>query len=143
MKINPQPKYIYPFKAVKCTSCYNLHRVAPTTGASTRHDAMDFATPEGTPLTNTIGTGIAFVGEDKNSGKFVKIRYPELNLMISCSHLSNQIVKDGQTVYKGEIFAQTGHTGTVTGACLHFKVRVFRNGIWEVVNPAEFFEFAV
>jgi murein DD-endopeptidase MepM/ murein hydrolase activator NlpD len=109
------------------------HRADPFTGASARHEGMDFAAPEGTPI-YAAGLGIvSFVGERNGYGNVVEINHGN-GYTTRYAHNSAMTVKVGDTVRRGEMVAKVGNNGRSTGPHLHFEVLL--NG--EPVNPASF-----
>jgi len=119
------------------TSAYG-QRVAPIEGASTKHEGVDIATPEGTPL-YVIGkpkSGSAFGGiadvfctvpsaEDaRGQAAFVKsVDFPDIEFVYY--HLK---VCSGGRLDPGMKFGETGNTGNTDGPHLHFGVRI--KGDW-------------
>lgn len=119
------------------TSAYG-QRVAPTQGASTKHEGVDLATPVGTPL-YVIGkpkSGSAFGGiadvfctvpsaEDaRGQAAFIKtVDFPDIEFVYY--HLN---VCSGGRLEPGMKFGETGNTGNSTAPHLHFGVRI--KGDW-------------
>lgn len=98
------------------------------------HWGVDLANKRGTPILSAergtvIYTGHAFRGY----GKLIVIEHNE-EWATLYSHLDKILVKEGQTVKKGETIAQMGRTGRATGVHLHFEVRHYR----QPVNPLAF-----
>jgi murein DD-endopeptidase MepM/ murein hydrolase activator NlpD len=51
------------------------------------------------------------------------------------AHLSKVLVRSGKTVHRGDVIAQSGRSGLVTGPHLHYEVRY--NGVMQ--NPSDYF----
>jgi murein DD-endopeptidase MepM/ murein hydrolase activator NlpD len=51
------------------------------------------------------------------------------------AHLSQVLVRSGQTVKRGELIGKCGRTGLASGPHLHYEVR--RNGVSQ--NPVDYF----
>ncbi len=105
------------------------HREAPTEGASTEHQGVDFAARLGEPV-RTVATGVVstVVSEDRG-GCGVNIAIDHVvrgqNITTVYCHLAAGSVRvaPGQSVVVGDTIAAVGSTGTSTGAHLHFEVR--------------------
>lgn len=91
------------------------------------HTGMDFGTPVGTPIkasASGIVTGVGntdLVRSCYSYGKWIFIKHPN-GLSTLYAHLSNQLVRDGQTVTAGQTIGYSGNTGYSTGPHLHFGV---------------------
>ena len=93
------------------------------------HNAVDFATPIGTPIQAALSGVVLATGNtdsvngcmNGSFGKWVMIRhYNGLNTMYS--HLSTIDVAKDQTVQSGQTIGLSGMTGYATGPHLHFGV---------------------
>ena len=76
-----------------------------------------------------------FVSEEGDYGKHLKVQ--DGDIVTLYAHCSEILVKEGQSVEKGEKIAKVGSTGNSTGPHLHFEIR-YQN---RYVNPQEIFEF--
>lgn len=91
------------------------------------HNGMDFGAPVGTPLFSTYeGTVVSVANQDlfcrKGAyGKYIAIKHP-MGLTTLYAHLSLQVVKEGDSVKKGQLIGYSGNTGYSTGPHLHFGV---------------------
>lgn len=91
------------------------------------HTGIDFGTPVGTPIkaaASGIVTGVGntdLVRTCYSYGKWIFIKHPN-GLSTLYAHLSNQLVRDGQTVTAGQTIGYSGNTGYSTGPHLHFGV---------------------
>ncbi|MBR4138993.1 MAG: peptidoglycan DD-metalloendopeptidase family protein, partial [Lachnospiraceae bacterium] len=127
------PTYIKPLSGGRQTSGYGK-RKAPTKGASTNHQAIDWATPTGTAIWASSGGTVSVAGWQSGYGYVVYINHPDGN-QTRYGHLSKILVSPGQTVKQGQKIALSGNTGRSTGPHLHFELRV--NG--RPVNPYKYF----
>ena len=75
------------------------------------------------------------VSEEGDYGKHLKVQ--DGDIVTLYAHCSEILVKEGQSVEKGEKIAKVGSTGNSTGPHLHFEIR-YQN---RYVNPQEIFEF--
>lgn len=120
----------WPFPASTVTSEYGP-REAPGEGASTFHEGMDFAPPEGTPIPAAGGGTVELAGLNGGFGNCVIINHGG-GLKTLYGHMqSAPSVTVGQQVIAGQIIGAVGNTGVSFGAHLHFEVHV--NGT--PVNP--------
>ena len=88
-----------------------------------RHDGIDLACPEGTPIRAAEGGIVLFSGEQRGYGNLVLIAH-DRDVVTVYAHNERNLVSQGDKVSKGEQIARVGHTGNATGPHLHFEVRV-------------------
>lgn len=86
---------------------------------SDQHGGVDIAVPKGTPVVATAMGVVERAGQDSILGLVVEISHPS-GYMTIYGHLSNILVKEGQSVYGGDIIGNVGETGKVTGPHLHY-----------------------
>ncbi len=110
-------------------------RIHPIYKVRKMHTGIDFAAPIGTPIYATAdgvidNVEISFTGYGKkveiNHGFGYRTRY---------AHMHAFVVRNGQTVKRGELIGFVGDTGLSTAPHLHYEV--FING--EQVNPIHYF----
>jgi murein DD-endopeptidase MepM/ murein hydrolase activator NlpD len=87
-----------------------------------RHDGIDIAAPEGTPVSAADDGTVLFAGEQAGYGALVIVRH-EGDLLTLYAHNARVLVKEGQRVRRGQPVATVGQTGKTTGPHLHFEVR--------------------
>lgn len=75
-------------------------------------------------------------------GNFVIIEHAN-NIYTQYAHLAKALVKEGQTVTKGQKIAQMGHSGLAFGTHLHFGVSIGwpYHGSYEFKNPRNYIKF--
>ncbi len=108
-------------------------RKDPFTGQVRQHNGLDIAEPEGSPVRSAGGGKVVFSGERRGYGNLVIVDHGG-GLETYYAHNSQNLVKQGEAVKKGEEIARVGHTGRATGPHLHFEVR--RDG--KAINPEAF-----
>lgn len=87
------------------------------------HTGADFSSPAGTPIKAPNAGRVVLARDLYFSGGTVVIDHG-LGLFSLFAHLSAIDVKDGSPVTTGEVVGRVGGTGRVTGAHLHWMVRV-------------------
>ena len=108
-------------------------RDAPTAGASTNHQGVDLAAPEGTPI-YASRTGIVTVATyGKAAGYYVTINHGD-GFSSIYMHMTRYVVSKNQAVSAGQVIGYVGKTGVATGNHLHFGISY--NGAY--VNPAHY-----
>ena len=122
--------WIRPCSYVKMTSPFG-YRTAPTTGASTYHQGVDLAGPEGTPIYAARSGIVTIAGWGNAAGYYVTINHLD-GFSSIYMHLSSYVVSSGTSVSQGQLIGYMGNTGVSTGSHLHFGIAY--NGAY--VNPA-------
>jgi murein DD-endopeptidase MepM/ murein hydrolase activator NlpD len=138
-KLNENKKLYACIPAIKpCTGEVGLHgfgmRLHPILGIRRMHDGIDIITDRGTPVHATGDGKIEFVGYRGGYGLCIEINHG-FGYESVYAHLSKAMVKNGQSVKRGDVIALTGSTGLATGPHLHYEVH--HNGVYE--NPTGFF----
>lgn len=95
-------------------------RIDPIDGVWRRHNGIDIAVPEGTPVKAVADGSVIYAGLRSGYGWTVLLEHA--NGMITLhGHNSRNVVEQGQTVKKGEVIALAGSTGRSTGPHVHFE----------------------
>lgn len=98
------------------------------------HAGLDFAAKTGTDVFAT-GDGIIETADRKGSyGNCIDINHG-FNYLTRYGHLSEILVKPGQSVKRGDLIGKVGSTGKSTGPHLHYEVR-FKD---EPQNPVNYY----
>lgn len=118
--------YTWPVQGT-ITSYYG-YRDSPTAGASSNHEAIDIAVPEGTSVGASDGGTVVYAGWNGGYGYCVKIDHGN-GVQTQYSHLSSIGVSEGSKVAKGQEIAKSGNTGTSTGPHLDFKMWINGNTV--------------
>ena len=124
-----------PCSYVKLTSAFG-YRDAPTAGASTYHQGVDLAGPEGTPIYASRGGTVTTATFGKSAGYYVTINHGD-GFSSVYMHMTHYVVSKGATVSQGQLIGYMGSTGVSTGSHLHFGIAY--NG--KYVNPANYINF--
>jgi murein DD-endopeptidase MepM/ murein hydrolase activator NlpD len=97
------------------------HRSDPFTGRGAFHSGVDFAAPPGSRVISTGPGFVSFSGYKDGYGYVVEISHPT-GYVTRYGHNSRNLVREGQTVQKGDAIAVIGSTGRSTGTHVHFEV---------------------
>ena len=111
-------------------------REAPTAGASTNHQGIDLAGPQGTPIYAARGGTVTTATYGSSAGNYVTINHGD-GFSSVYMHMTSYVVSKGQTVSQGQLIGYMGSTGVSTGSHLHFGISL--NGTY--VNPANYIAF--
>lgn len=124
--------WLRPCSYVKLTSPFG-YRDSPTAGASTYHQGVDLAAPQGTPVYASRAGRVTVAGYGSAAGYYVTINHLD-GFSSIYMHLNNYVVSSGQTVSAGQLIGYVGNSGIATGYHLHFGIAY--NGAY--VNPASY-----
>ena len=104
-------------------------------GGSDWHPGIDVAADYGTEIYSTADGVVTFSDWNGGYGRQIAVDHG-YGYVTSYAHNSENLVKVGQKVKKGDLIAYMGSTGFSTGPHVHYEVKV--NGT--VVNPASFLQ---
>lgn len=105
-------------------------RVDPIHGAVAFHAGIDIPGTTGSLVRAAAAGRVVRAGWAGGYGRLVEIAHPG-GLVTRYGHLSELLVRDGDTVPQGQPIGRMGASGRATGSHLHFEVR--RNG--RAVDP--------
>ena len=108
-------------------------RSDPFTGRGAFHAGVDFAAPPGSRVVSTGPGVVSFSGYKSGYGYVVEVTHPT-GFITRYGHNSRNLVRQGQTIVKGEAIAIIGSTGRSTGNHVHFEVE--RDG--NRLNPVRY-----
>ena len=105
----------------------------PFTGKKDYHKGQDFAGKSGSEVV-AVGDGVvSWAGKRSGYGNLIEINHGN-GYTTRYGHNASHLVKQGDTVKKGQQIALMGSTGRSTGPHVHFEV--LHNG--KQVNPAKY-----
>ena len=88
---------------------------------STKHRAIDYAAPYGTPI-KAVGDGtVVHASWNGGYGNFISIRHNS-TYTTNYAHLSKYAVSYGQKVVQGQTIGYVGSTGFSTGPHVHYEM---------------------
>ena len=99
------------------------------------HTGIDIACPNRSPVLAANDGIILFARSQGNYGLSITIQHNINQIQTLYAHNSILLVKEGDTVAKGQIIAFSGSTGHSTGPHLHFEVRYQS----VILNPEHYF----
>ncbi|MFA6365416.1 MAG: peptidoglycan DD-metalloendopeptidase family protein [Candidatus Paceibacterota bacterium] len=134
----------FPVDDLYITQCFGQTKAAMTLYRTKTHNGVDFGSPVGTPVLAVEQGKIIKVGNnDRGTSRWNKYQYGKYiviqhgnNLATLYGHLSKQIVKEGDTVNKGDIIGYSGNTGYSKGPHLHLTVFWAPSIQYKAVAPA-------
>jgi murein DD-endopeptidase MepM/ murein hydrolase activator NlpD len=111
------------------------YRIHPIYKVRKFHYGMDFSAPTGTEIFATGDGVIEKVSRQYNGyGRHVVVRHG-FGYQTLYAHMSKILVREGQTVKRGEVIGLVGNTGTSVAPHLHYEVH--KDG--KKVNPAHYY----
>ena len=108
-------------------------RVAPTAGATTGHDGIDYGAGYGAAVYAADSGTVITAQYNSARGNYIVVNHGN-GMQTWYQHLSSMNVTVGQTVARGQVIGNVGTTGISTGPHLHFEVHV--GGV--PVNPLNY-----
>ena len=123
--------WIAPVSGVVTSACGE--RENPILQKQEVHDGLDIAVSEGTAV---VAVKSGMVTEVRTSATYGKLlRYETTDgYTILYAHLSEILVKKGESIKQGQVVAKSGNTGLSTGPHLHYGI--YRDGT--LLNPMEY-----
>lgn len=118
-------------------------RMHPIFGDRRFHTGTDLGAPEGTPVVATQDGEVHVADYLGGYGLTVILRHAEGALETRYAHLSQILVRPGETVQQGEVIGLVGSTGNSTGPHLHFELRELTAQGWILLNPDELIGYAM
>lgn len=98
-------------------------RVSPFTGRVSKHNGIDIASRQDTPVIAPAAGVVSYTGFDSGLGKLIKVNHG-YGIVTYYGHLAKAAVKVGQKIKRGDVIAYVGSTGLSTGPHLHYEVYV-------------------
>lgn len=111
------------------------YRTDPITGKSSLHTGVDLRAKIGTPVAVTASGVVIESKYHDTYGNYVEVDHGN-GYVTLYAHCSELLVGIGDRVEKGDIVALSGATGRVTGAHVHYEVKL--NG--EYQDPMDYLE---
>ena len=109
--------------------------IADSTASRGKHDGIDIAVKEGTPVVATATGEVVFAGWDKDYGFLVILDHGN-EFRTVYGHNQKVLVSAGDKVYRGQAIALSGNTGRSTAPHLHYGI--LKNG--EPVDPSPYID---
>lgn len=112
------PEFVSPLPEGVITVGYGLSEENPN---QPFHDGIDLAAPMGTPVMAAYDGIIVHADYDHDNGNSILVKHSD-EYHTEYNHLSEILVKNGDTVKCGDVIGYVGSTGKSTGPHLHFGV---------------------
>jgi septal ring factor EnvC (AmiA/AmiB activator) len=109
------------------------YRVSPYTGGREFHKGLDIAGRMGTPIYAAADGEVIYAKAKRSLGNAVKLRHGYGTETVY-GHMQELLVKQGETVKRGQQLGLMGSTGRSTGPHLHYAVLVNS----KAVNPSNY-----
>jgi len=109
-------------------------RTHPVLKVRRHHDGLDFSAPKGTPVYATADGVIKHAGRNGGYGNMVIISH-KYGFETCYGHLNKFVVREGQTIKRGDKIGEVGNTGLTTASHLHYEVK--HRG--KVVDPSTYY----
>ena len=98
------------------------YRRDPIYGTTKFHEGMDFSAPVGTPVYATGDATVQSASWESGYGNMIVLNHG-FGYTTRYAHLSDMVVRTGQSVKRGDLIGHVGNTGKSTGSHLHYEVR--------------------
>ena len=137
-KSGKRQKWESPLIHTSVTSRYG-NRINPVTKEKEFHNGVDLVAPENSPVHAPLDATLTKVLTNDKGGLQAVLTHPN-GYKSGYVHLNRVLFSEGSKLKRGEFFALSGNTGTLsTGAHLHFTV-MDDNG--KRVNPETLISFS-
>jgi murein DD-endopeptidase MepM/ murein hydrolase activator NlpD len=141
-RVSPRPlwegRFGLPLTSHRVTSPFGTRRSYNEGPVNGYHEGTDFGAESGTPIYAPAAGRVVLAEKLNVRGNAVLIDHG-LGVFSGYWHQSKLVVQVGQTVQRGDLIGYVGDTGLVTGAHLHWEMRV--GGI--AVDPVQWTQMAL
>jgi len=104
------------------------YRKDPFTKKKKFHQGIDIGANYGTNIRAAASGKVIFAAYTSGTGRTVKISH-ERGITTVYGHASSILVKEGQTVKKGDVIAKVGSSGRSTGPHVHFEILLYGTAV--------------
>lgn len=111
-------------------------RMHPIYGYYRFHSGIDISAAYGSPIYSGAYGTVTYSGYYSGYGYTVMVDHGN-GIVTLYGHCSTLLVREGETVRKGQLIARIGSTGVSTGPHLHYEVQVAGNA----VNPVPYLDY--
>lgn len=118
-------------------------RLHPISGDWRFHSGTDLAADVGTPVLAAFAGRVTIADFMGGYGLTVVLEHPDAAQETLYAHLSQILVRPGDTVEQGTVIGLVGSTGNSTGPHLHFEVRQYTPEGWITLDPSHKLEAAL
>jgi murein DD-endopeptidase MepM/ murein hydrolase activator NlpD len=134
VKAAKRPDWVLPLKSYHLTGRFG----SSGNNWASSHHGLDFAAPSGSPI-RAVGRGeIIESGWDGAYGNRIKVLHPNGTVTLY-GHMS-RFERTSGNVDAGTVIGYIGATGNATGPHLHLEVRPDNGGLYDTIDPEEWFE---
>ncbi|MDR2708346.1 MAG: M23 family metallopeptidase [Elusimicrobiota bacterium] len=114
-----------PLQYRRISSYFSRSRMHPILKYVRPHLGIDYAAPQGTPVSSVADGVVKAVGNNKASGNYVIITH-QRGYETAYAHLSRfgDRIRRGAVVKQGQVIGYVGMTGYATGPHLDFRIRL-------------------
>lgn len=118
--------YLWPLPGYDTLSSLYGPRKDPITGRPGNHTGIDVPAPRGTNILSAKSGVVVTSVRHPRYGEYVVVSHSDGTSTLY-AHMSQRLVKEGQTVKQGQVLGLVGTTGYSTGNHLHYEVRINGN----------------
>lgn len=141
-KPTSRDQIVYPLpNPVSVTSRFGWRR-HPVTGVRRFHAGVDLGAGQGTPVIAARGGRVTSADQMGGYGLAIVMQQPNGRQDTLYAHLSQILVRPGQTIQPGSVIGRVGSTGLSTGPHLHYEARQKTNSGWTAYDPGAQLEAA-
>ncbi len=110
-------------------------RIDPMRNSLAMHTGIDLAGEYKSKVYSSAPGVVRFADTDGAYGRLIQVDHGS-GIFTWYGHLDRILVRDGETVKRGQLIGLQGNSGRSTGTHLHYEVRISN----QPVNPANFLE---
>lgn len=123
--LNNSGAWYWPLPGIYKLSSLFGARKDPFTGKASNHTGVDIPASSGTKIYSAQGGVVTTVGTNREHsyGYYCIVSHGNGKATLYAHMKSIPIVKEGQTIEKGQVIGYVGSTGRSTGPHLHFELR--------------------